>query len=669
MPEETKAFVHLPVPSEAGKHSGHKIRGKLISKKEGISSLFCVDHKVIITFLFAKEKGWNLSKARSWLKSHLSEGFFSLDDDGKAIFEVFDKKGKLVESREPTELLEAEDKEVESLMNKDRTIFMFGGIGEWTAEIVIKKLLAYDKMDDTKPITLIIGSYGGGVYPSFAIIDTMEYVKAPVNTIGLGWVMSGGLLIFMAGDNRQISQTASILSHRFSTFQGGSQAELKAAEVENKRVHARMVEHYIKFSNLNDVKEVEAQLLQETDTWLTADESIGFELADDYFDRTLEVSEALNRRKNNRKKLIEEAKRGGSKLKGFIETVKIDYMEGDGIDEPFTFGGKMLKIDHENENGRVYPKNVVDRMVNEANQEIELITIEMGHPKDSKDTSPEREIGHLTSLHVDDDGVVHYEGEVYNTSLGKDAQVWLRSKPEGTAEVSLRANGQLKRERSDGAFRERVIEGHLLGVDLVKKGGFGKYARVSNVSESDNNNDTEGSEIDMNKKELLELDDVQELIESAKEKAVKKVEDAAAEVLAKEIEKRDTAIAEGKDKIKELETLKATAETERDTLAAEKAEGEIDKYKQEKINEAEVAPKIKELLNDRVEGTSKEEIDESIKSEIEYISKMTPLLKEAKVHGVPPKENAGDGDTKTKEQKIEEMFSRDPNWAKAKEMK
>ena len=308
-------------------------------------------------------------------------------------------------------------------MNKDRVIFMFGGIGDWTAETVCKKLLAYDKMDDTKPITLIIGSYGGGVYPSFAIIDTMEYIKAPVNTVGLGWVMSGGLLIFMAGDNRQISQTASILSHRFSTFQGGSQAELKAAEVENERVHSRMIDHYIKFSNLNDVKEVEAQLLQETDTWLTADEAIEFELADDYFDRTLEVDEALKVKGIDvRKKLIKEGRRGHSNLTDITETVRVDYFnEGDGINKPFVFGGTMLKVNHTNHNKRYYPREIVDDMVSEANEFLGLITIEMGHPKDNNDTSPEREIGHLTLLTVEEDKV-HFKGELYNTSMGRDAQ-------------------------------------------------------------------------------------------------------------------------------------------------------------------------------------------------------------------------------------------------------
>ncbi len=662
MPEEN-GFVRLPVPSEAGKHSGHKIRGKTISKKDGISSLFCVDHRVIITFLFDKKKGWNMSKARAWLKSHLSEGFFSLNDDGQAIFEVFDRKGKLVESKKPTELLEAEDKEVESLMNKDRVIFMFGGIGDWTAQEVCKKLLAYDKMDNTKPITLIIGSYGGGVYPSFAIIDTMEYVKAPVNTVGLGWVMSGGLLIFMAGDNRQISQTASILSHRFSTFQGGSQAELKAAEVENKRVHARMIEHYIKFSTLDNIKEVEDNLLQETDTWLTADEAISFELADDYFDRTLEVSEALKRRRDTRKKVIEEAKRGGSKLREIIETVKVDFMEGNGKGEPFTFGGVMLKADHENANGRIYPGNIVNSMVNEANQELGLITIEMGHPKDNKETSPEREIGHLTSLYTDEDGEVHYEGEIYNTSLGKDAQEWLKSKPAGTAEVSLRANGHLKKERNGNTFRERVIEGHLLGVDLVKKGGFGKHSRVTDVSESEISGGEE-SMADITKKDLLEMEQVKELIEAAEKKTTEVSEKAAAEVLTEEIGKKDTKIAELKEAIKKLETEKVAAEEERDTLLSEKADIEIAKFKAEKIGEADTSSKMKELLTDRVTGKTEEEVADSIKTELEYISKITPILKENEVHGVPPREEKVE-----KKQTEEGLFDDDPNWKKAKEMK
>ena len=164
MPEQkNKDFVRIPVSDEAGKHSNENIRGKTISKKEGISSLYCVECEKITTFLFAKASGWTMSKARAWMKGHLSEGFFSLSDDGKAIFEVYNKNGKKVDSK-LVPLMEADDNEVENLMNKERTIFMFGGIHDGTAQEVCKRLLAYDKMDNTKPITLVIGSYGGGIY-------------------------------------------------------------------------------------------------------------------------------------------------------------------------------------------------------------------------------------------------------------------------------------------------------------------------------------------------------------------------------------------------------------------------------------------------------------------------------------------------------------------------
>ena len=62
-------------------------------------------------------------------------------------------------------------------------------------------------------------------------------------------VISVGLWGFKAGDERHISQAASILSHRFWTFKGGTQADLKADAVEDDLCHQRMIDHYIKFTN------------------------------------------------------------------------------------------------------------------------------------------------------------------------------------------------------------------------------------------------------------------------------------------------------------------------------------------------------------------------------------------------------------------------------------
>jgi len=70
MPEDTGKLIRIPVPGEEGKHSGHKIRTIVISDDKGIKALYCIDDKKIITYLFAKNKGWDMSKAKEWVASH-----------------------------------------------------------------------------------------------------------------------------------------------------------------------------------------------------------------------------------------------------------------------------------------------------------------------------------------------------------------------------------------------------------------------------------------------------------------------------------------------------------------------------------------------------------------------------------------------------------------------
>jgi len=227
-----------------------------------------------------------MSRAQAWIKRHKKASFASLAEDGSIIFEHFDEKGILVETVAQEQLVQKSEKmDFDRELREDRVIFLFSHIDDFEAEDICKRLLTYDKLDSEKPVKLFICSYGGSVYASFAITDMIEYVQCPVETIGIGKIMSGGLLIFMAGDKRYISQTASILSHRFSTMKSGSQAELKADQREDEIVHQRMIDHYIKFSNLEDKKEVEAKLLKETNVWLTPEEALGYGLADEFFDK------------------------------------------------------------------------------------------------------------------------------------------------------------------------------------------------------------------------------------------------------------------------------------------------------------------------------------------------------------------------------------------------
>ncbi|KKN28569.1 hypothetical protein LCGC14_0852990 [marine sediment metagenome] len=71
-PEETDDQIRIPVKAEEGKHKDHPIRHITIDSKKGIKALYCIDDKVIITYLFDKDndENWTLASAQEWVDEH-----------------------------------------------------------------------------------------------------------------------------------------------------------------------------------------------------------------------------------------------------------------------------------------------------------------------------------------------------------------------------------------------------------------------------------------------------------------------------------------------------------------------------------------------------------------------------------------------------------------------
>ena len=69
-PEETDEFIRLPNPKDDKNHDGHRIRTMDVSKDEGITALYCGECKIIKTYLFNKEEGWTMVKAKKWVADH-----------------------------------------------------------------------------------------------------------------------------------------------------------------------------------------------------------------------------------------------------------------------------------------------------------------------------------------------------------------------------------------------------------------------------------------------------------------------------------------------------------------------------------------------------------------------------------------------------------------------
>ena len=129
-------------------------------------------------------------------------------------------------------------------------------------------------------LLLIVNSPGGDVAGSFMLTDIMAGSQIPVHTMALGMAASCGLLISMAGAHRMVSPNCSILSHQFAWGSHGKQHELVAVTKEFNLTGGRIVNHYKKHTKLSE-KKILKELLCPTDTWLSAEEAVKYNLYDE----------------------------------------------------------------------------------------------------------------------------------------------------------------------------------------------------------------------------------------------------------------------------------------------------------------------------------------------------------------------------------------------------
>ncbi len=167
-------------------------------------------------------------------------------------------------------------------LNDYGIIYLSGQIDEGTSESVCKEIIEFNIKGETDFIQMIINSPGGSCTSGFAIIDMMEWSSLPIYTTGIGIIASMGLLIFMTGakNRRVITQRTSILSHRFSGITIGNHSQLLASRKEEDLTHQRIIDHYLRYTNFTDKLELEKELLQDVDTWLSSEEAIKFGIAD-----------------------------------------------------------------------------------------------------------------------------------------------------------------------------------------------------------------------------------------------------------------------------------------------------------------------------------------------------------------------------------------------------
>jgi ATP-dependent Clp protease, protease subunit len=125
--------------------------------------------------------------------------------------------------------------DIYSRLLKDRIIMLGSPIDDQVANSIVAQLLFLDAENPEKDISLYINSPGGSITAGMAIYDTMQFIKAPVQTICIGMAASMGAFLLAAGEKgkRYALPNSEVMIHQPL---GGAQGQATEIEIAAKRI-------------------------------------------------------------------------------------------------------------------------------------------------------------------------------------------------------------------------------------------------------------------------------------------------------------------------------------------------------------------------------------------------------------------------------------------------
>ena len=174
-----------------------------------------------------------------------------------------------------------------SRLLKDRIIYLGEDVNPTTSSLIVAQMLFLESEDPDKEIYFYINSPGGSITDGMAIVDTMNYIKCPVETVCVGLAASMGAVLLTAGEKgkRFAMPNSEIMIHQ--PLIGGGGLSGQTTEI---KIHAdHMVKTRAKLNKL--LSERTGQTLEtiekdtERDNYMTAQEALEYGLIDGIMDK------------------------------------------------------------------------------------------------------------------------------------------------------------------------------------------------------------------------------------------------------------------------------------------------------------------------------------------------------------------------------------------------
>jgi ATP-dependent Clp protease protease subunit len=180
------------------------------------------------------------------------------------------------------------DSITEKLIFKSRFVLLFGEITHAMARATCERLIALSQESDA-PIHVLVSSPGGHVESGDAIHDMINFISAPVTTVGTGWVASAGTHVFLAApkQRRLCLPNTRFMIHQPAGGAGGVASDIAIQAKEIVRIRERIA-RVIARQTGQPLDKVTADM--ERDYWMNPQEAVEYGIVSRIIERQQDLA-------------------------------------------------------------------------------------------------------------------------------------------------------------------------------------------------------------------------------------------------------------------------------------------------------------------------------------------------------------------------------------------
>ena len=183
-----------------------------------------------------------------------------------------------------------------SMLNDDlgKTFGLYGEVNEENCRVVISHLYALrnsgrftigdNEEEGCEPMEMIISTEGGHVTEMFAVYDVMQQIKreCEIHTIGLGKVMSAGVLLLASGTKgyRKVGKHCRLMLHSIAGGDFGSIRQLENNIKEVKWYQTSYIDALSQNSQMS-TRQLKAIFRKKSDTYFDANQALKWGIVDE----------------------------------------------------------------------------------------------------------------------------------------------------------------------------------------------------------------------------------------------------------------------------------------------------------------------------------------------------------------------------------------------------